>query len=51
MVSKHRRIPSGALVQYREKMLQRAKTATDEMAQLSQELGLYELEGPPPEAP
>jgi excisionase family DNA binding protein len=50
MVGKHRRIPSAALVEYREKMFQRAKAAADEMAQRSQELGLYELEGPPPKA-
>ena len=48
MVGKHRRIPSPALQAYREKMFQRAKSATDEMAQLSQDLGLYSLEGPPP---
>jgi excisionase family DNA binding protein len=46
MVGKHRRIPSAALVEYREKMFQRARSAADEMAQTSQELGLYESEGP-----
>jgi excisionase family DNA binding protein len=45
MVGKHRRIPSDALQAYREKMFQRAKSAVDEMAQLSQDLGLYG-EGP-----
>jgi excisionase family DNA binding protein len=47
MVGKHRRIPTDALVQYKEKMFQRAKNAADEMAQLSQDLGLYDTEGPP----
>jgi excisionase family DNA binding protein len=46
MVGKHRRIPSAALVEYREKMFQRARSAADEMAQTSQDLGLYESEGP-----
>jgi excisionase family DNA binding protein len=51
MVGKHRRIPTAALQEYREKMFQQARRATDEMAQLSQELGLYGLEGPPPKVP
>ena len=51
MVGKHRRIPGAALVEYREKMFQRAKRAGDAMAQKGQELGLYDLEGPPPKAP
>ena len=46
MVGKHRRIPTEALRAYREKMFQQAKTAADEMAQLSQDLGLYDTEGP-----
>ncbi|HWG41700.1 MAG TPA: helix-turn-helix domain-containing protein [Gemmataceae bacterium] len=46
MVGKHRRIPADALVEYREKMFQRAKNAADEMVQLSQALGLYDTEGP-----
>jgi excisionase family DNA binding protein len=49
MVGKHRRIPSAALVDYREKMFQRAKVAADEMAQTSQELGLLAEEPPPKE--
>ncbi|HTU17845.1 MAG TPA: helix-turn-helix domain-containing protein [Gemmataceae bacterium] len=49
MVGKHHRIPTSALVEYREKMFQRAKEAADEMAQLSQEAGLYEQEGTPPQ--
>jgi excisionase family DNA binding protein len=44
MVGKHRRIPTDALLAYREKMFQQAKTAADEMAQLSQDLGLYDAE-------
>jgi excisionase family DNA binding protein len=48
LVGKHRRIPTPALVKYRDKMFQRAKAAADEMVQLSQELGLYDIEGPPP---
>jgi excisionase family DNA binding protein len=48
MVGKHHRIPTAALLEYKEKMYQRAKQAADEMTHLSQELGLYELEGPPP---
>jgi excisionase family DNA binding protein len=47
MVGKHRRIPSDALQAYREKMFRHAKQAADEMTQASQELGLYDLEGPP----
>jgi excisionase family DNA binding protein len=50
MVGKHRRIPTDALVAYREKMFQQARAAADEMAQTSQELGLYELDGPSPKA-
>lgn len=50
LVGTHRRIPSSALLEYREKMFQRAKKAADEMAQMSQDLGLYELEGTPPKA-
>jgi excisionase family DNA binding protein len=47
MVGKHRRIPSEALLAYRERMFQRARKAADEMAQLSQDLGLYDDESPP----
>jgi excisionase family DNA binding protein len=46
MVGKHRRIPTDALLDYREKMYRRARTAADEMAHMSQELGLYEGEQP-----
>jgi excisionase family DNA binding protein len=42
MVGKHRRIPTEAVVQYRERMFQQARRAADEMAQLAQEAGLYE---------
>jgi hypothetical protein len=31
-------------------MFQQAKSALEELTHLSQELGLYELEGPPPKA-
>jgi excisionase family DNA binding protein len=48
MVGKHRRIPTDALLDYREKMFRQARHATDEMAQTSQELGLYEGEQPSP---
>ncbi len=41
MVGKHRRIPSDALMKYREKMFERAKAAADEMTRISQEMGLY----------
>lgn len=41
-VGKHRRIPSDALVKYRERMFQRAMQAADELAQESQALGLYD---------
>jgi excisionase family DNA binding protein len=50
MVGKHRRIPSKAVLEYREKMFQQARRAADEMARMSQELGLYEDE-PPRKAP
>src|SRR5581483_901678 len=46
MVGTHRRIPSEAVVQYREGMFQQARKAADEMARLSQEAGLYEEEPP-----
>jgi excisionase family DNA binding protein len=44
MVGKHRRIPSDALLAYREKMFQRARSAADEMTRLAQEVGLYDEE-------
>jgi excisionase family DNA binding protein len=50
MVGTHRRIPSDALLTYREKMFQRAREAADEMVQISQESGLCEIEGPMPRA-
>jgi excisionase family DNA binding protein len=46
MVGKHRRIPSGAAADYRDKMFQQARTAADEMAQMSQDAGLYDEELP-----
>jgi excisionase family DNA binding protein len=42
MVGTHRRIPSEAVLAYREKMFQQSRKAADEMAQLSQDAGLYE---------
>ncbi len=39
-VGKRRRIPSAALVEYREKMFQRAREAAAEITRLSQEMGL-----------
>jgi excisionase family DNA binding protein len=48
MVGKHRRIPTVALESYKQKMFHAAKNAADEMTRMSQELGLYDLEGPPP---
>ncbi len=49
MVGKHRRIPSAAVLEYRERMFQQARRAADEMVQLSQEAGLDE-EAPPRKA-
>jgi excisionase family DNA binding protein len=43
-IDKRRYIPTSALMEYREKMYQRAKEAADEMAHSSQEAGLYERE-------
>jgi excisionase family DNA binding protein len=48
LVGTHRRIPSTALLEYREKMFRRAKGAADEMARTAQELGLYESDEAPP---
>ena len=41
-VGKHRRIPTSAVVEYREKMYQQSQKAADEMARLSQDSGLYD---------
>jgi excisionase family DNA binding protein len=46
MVDTHRRIPSEAVIQCRERMFQQARRAADEMAQLSQDAGLYQGEFP-----
>lgn len=46
LVGKHRRIPSKAVVAYRETMFQRARKAADEITQISQEAGLYAQEPP-----
>jgi excisionase family DNA binding protein len=48
MVGTHRRIPTAALRAYRESMFQHAKGAADDMARAAQDMGLYNLEGPPP---
>lgn len=42
MVGKHRRIPTDALREYREKMYQRARSAAAEITRLSQEMALEE---------
>jgi excisionase family DNA binding protein len=42
MVGKHRRVPSDALLKYRETMFHHARGAAHEMTQTSQDLGLYE---------
>jgi excisionase family DNA binding protein len=49
MVGKHRRIPSAAVLEYRERMFQQARTAADEMVQLSQDAG-FDEEAPPRKA-
>jgi excisionase family DNA binding protein len=46
LVGKHRRIPSDALLAYREKMFRQARKAADEMAQMSQDLGLDDVAVP-----
>ena len=46
MVGKHRRIPSEAVVQHRERMFYKARRAADRMVQLAQDAGLYEEEPP-----
>jgi excisionase family DNA binding protein len=48
MVGNHCRIPSDALLAHRDKVFRQAKIAADEMPQMAQELGLYELDAPPP---
>ncbi|MBW3597022.1 MAG: helix-turn-helix domain-containing protein [Planctomycetes bacterium] len=42
LVGKHRRIPTGALVEYREKMFQEARQAANEMSRLAQDAGFYD---------
>lgn len=46
LLGSRRRIPTGALVVQRDKMTRQAHAAADEMARLSQEAGLYDLEVP-----
>jgi excisionase family DNA binding protein len=48
MVGKRRRIPTGALRDYKAKMFREARSAADEMTRMAQDLGLYDREGPPP---
>jgi excisionase family DNA binding protein len=45
MIGKHRRIPSEAVLAYRESMFQQARMAADEMVRLS-DAGLYGQEHP-----
>jgi excisionase family DNA binding protein len=52
LVGQHRRIPTAALKEYREKMLQKATADLDEMSRLLQEANIYhELQGPPSKGP
>lgn len=44
MVGKHRRVPTEALISYREKMYLQAKAAAAEMVKIGQEAGLYDDE-------
>jgi excisionase family DNA binding protein len=46
MVGKHRRIPSDAVVKYRDFMFQQASKAADEMTRMAQEAGLYDEYAP-----
>jgi len=50
MVGKHRRIPTDALLAYREKMFQQARAAAAEITQISEELELYEQDKAPPKS-
>jgi excisionase family DNA binding protein len=46
MVGKHRRIPTSALVEYRERMFHQAKKAADAMTRMAEDIGLYDDEAP-----
>lgn len=46
LVGSHRRIPTKALLEHREKMFRQASEAADEMTRIGEELGLYERERP-----
>jgi excisionase family DNA binding protein len=46
LVGKHRRIPSEAVMEYREKTYLQAKQAADEMTRIAEEMGLYEAGEP-----
>ncbi len=48
IAGKHRRIPTDALLEQREKMFQRARQAADKITRISQELELYDLGEAPP---
>ncbi len=49
LVGQHRRIPTVALTEYRDKMLQKANAGLDELTRLLQEANIYhELQVPPP---
>jgi excisionase family DNA binding protein len=46
LVGQHRRIPTEAVLAYRDRMFQQARQAADEMARLSQDAGLDGRESP-----
>ncbi len=48
LVGSHRRIPTDALVKYRDGMYQRAKKSADEMTSAAEDMGLYKIAGAPP---
>jgi excisionase family DNA binding protein len=51
LVGKRRFIPSAALQRLKDRMFQEARTAVDDLASISQTLGLYDLDGPAPKTP
>jgi excisionase family DNA binding protein len=46
LVGTHRRIPSDALLAYRELMFRRARAAANEITRITEDLGLYDAEKP-----
>lgn len=48
-VGTHRRIPSAAVAAYKAAQQVRSRAAMDELVRISEELGLYEIGGPPPD--